>query len=259
MTRKVSLVTGSATGLGNHIVRELASLSHDVVINYRSSSDEAYQLAEQIKLDYGVNVLVVKADLSVPSECENLYNSVMDHFGKIDVFVNAAGPYYKPRQKVVDYSIEDWSAMINGNLHAFFYLAKQIVPQMRERKWGRIITFGFDRSDTAPSWVSRGPFAAAKVALTSLTKTMAIEEAPNGITVNMVCPGDIYGEAKESNIADFANVPDSNPVGRRGTGEDISRVVKFLVDDNSSFLTGCVIPVTGGADVLGKYMWRPSS
>src|SRR5690606_18193589 len=88
------------------------------------------------------------------------------------------------------------------NLSSVFYLAKELIPSMREHGWGRIINFGFNQASQAPSWVHRSAFAAAKVGLVSLTKTLALEEAEHGITVNMICPGDIVGENKEMSIAD---------------------------------------------------------
>ncbi|MFT9598622.1 SDR family oxidoreductase, partial [Mesobacillus sp.] len=102
-------------------------------------------------------------------------------------------------------------------------------------------------------WIYRSAFAAAKSGLASLTKTLALEEAENGITANMVCPGDITGEWKERTISESLNSLDSSvPVGRPGTGEDISRVISFLSNEDSSFITGSIIPITGGKDVLGK-------
>jgi 3-oxoacyl-[acyl-carrier protein] reductase len=122
---------------------------------------------------------------------------------------------------------------------------------MRKQHWGRIITIGFDRVESTPGWVFRSAFGAAKTALASLTKTIAIEEAEYGITANMVCPGDIISRWKEKSI-DEAIISDSVPVGRYGTGEDISRVISFLIDEKSDFITGSIISVTGGMDVLGK-------
>ena len=124
---------------------------------------------------------------------------------------------------------------------------------MRKNKWGRIITMGFDRVETAPGWIYRSAFAAAKTGLASLTRTIAIEEMMNGITANMVSPGDISTEWKEKTIEQAVSSHNGlTSVGRSGTGEDIARVISFLVDENSSFITGSIIPVTGGIDVLGK-------
>ncbi|HEY9577944.1 MAG TPA: SDR family oxidoreductase, partial [Pseudobacillus sp.] len=96
-------------------------------------------------------------------------------------------------------------------------------------------------------------FAAAKAGLASLTRTISMEEAKNGITANMICPGDIADYWKEETIANAKRVTSSVvPVGRPGTGEDLARVVAFLISDHADFITGSMIPVTGGQDVLGK-------
>jgi 3-oxoacyl-[acyl-carrier protein] reductase len=154
---------------------------------------------------------------------------------------------------MTDYSFEEWNYLMNGNLNAIFYLSKLIIPIMRKQNWGRIITLGYDRVETAPGWKHRSAFGAAKTGLASLTRTIALEEAEYGITANMVCPGDIVNEWKERNIADSVNRQSgSAPVGREGTGEDIARVIAFLTDEQSDFITGTIIPITGGMDVLGK-------
>ena len=101
----------------------------------------------------------------------------------------------------------------------------------------------------------RSVYSAAKVGLVSLTKSLALEEAEHGITVNMICPGDIVGEMKEASIAFSRNIPDSlTPIGRSGTGEDIARLVSFLCEDASDMITGSIILATGGVNVLGKHL-----
>lgn len=128
---------------------------------------------------------------------------------------------------------------------------------MRENHWGRIINIGFDRAENSPGWKYRSAFAAAKTGLVSLTKTLAIEEAEHGITVNMICPGDISANFKEANIDDVREIKDNyTPVGRPGTGEDIARMIAFLCDKDSDFITGSIIQVTGGKDVLTKYRYQ---
>ncbi|MDA8354350.1 MAG: SDR family oxidoreductase, partial [Firmicutes bacterium] len=134
-------------------------------------------------------------------------------------------------------------------LSGAFYCARETVPGMRRRGWGRIITFGFPEVETAPHWEGFSAYAAAKAGLVSLTRTLAREEAPHGITVNMVSPGDIRHPYKEAPIAAARGRREpKNPVGRPGTGEDLARVIRFLAEDDSDFVTGAVIPVTGGFD-----------
>ncbi|MEI5907348.1 SDR family oxidoreductase [Bacillus spongiae] len=254
MKRKNVLITGGAKGLGKKIARELASLGHTILINYRHSEDEANRLVKELQHTYNVHAKAIQCDISNSEECSNMMENILEEYHHIDIFIHNAGPYIKERKNFDTYSNEEWDYIVNGNLNSAFYLSKLIVPSMRERKWGRIISFGFDRVETAPGWIYRSAFAASKAALASFTRTLAIEEASNGITANMVCPGDIHEEWKESTIASVREqVDETVPVGRPGTGEDIARVVAFLCEEKADFMTGSIIPVTGGKDVLGKY------
>src|SRR5699024_12559102 len=109
-------------------------------------------------------------------------------------FIINAAPYQFEKKKVVDYKDEELQAMIEGNLSSVFHCAKLVIPIMRMQKFSRIITYGFQDAEQAPGWIYRSAFSAAKVGLVSLTKSIAIEEAENGITANMVSPGDIVGD-----------------------------------------------------------------
>jgi 3-oxoacyl-[acyl-carrier protein] reductase len=250
---KTALITGGATGIGRRTALQLAAEGINLVINYRNSKTEAEELVNKITALYGTRNICIKGDITVFEDCSNLVLRAMQVFPSIDIVIHNAGPYISERKKMADYDIKEWDYLINGNLNAVFYLSNLIIPSMREQKWGRIITVGYDRVESAPGWIYRGAFAAAKSGLASLTKTIALEEAENGITANMVCPGDIIGEWKEKEITEsLSEHDDSVPVGRPGTGEDISRVISFLADEKSSFITGSIIPITGGKDVLGK-------
>lgn len=250
---KIALITGGATGIGKKTAFELALKGYQLAINYRESESEAISLAKQLSEKFGTRHICLKGDMACQEDCRRVVEDVLEAFSTVDVLVHNAGPYIRERKKLTAYTFEEWDYIINGNLSAVFYLSKLIIPVMRERKWGRIITMGFDRAESAPGWIYRSAFAAAKTGLASLTRTMALEEAENGITVNMVCPGDIADEWKEKNINQaLASECGCTPIGRPGTGEDIARVISFLADEKSSYITGSIIPVTGGIDVLGK-------
>jgi 3-oxoacyl-[acyl-carrier protein] reductase len=250
---KIAVITGGAKGIGRKTAHLLAQSGITIAVTYRNSKTEAEELIEELRRLYGVGGMAVQGDASIEAECIEAAGTIVNAYGKIDILIHNAGPYIHERKTMMDYSSQEWNYLINGNLNGFFYMAKEIIPYMRKNKWGRIITFGFDRSDTAPGWIYRSAFAAAKSGLTSLTKTLALEEAAHGITVNMVCPGDIIGEWKESGIDHAKNRNDKTvPIGRPGTGEDLARVIRFLCDERSDFITGSVIPVTGGKDVLNK-------
>src|SRR5690625_7476244 len=114
--------------------------------------------------------------------------------------------------------------MIEGNLSAVFHFIKRVIPIMRKQRFGRIVTYGFQDAHYAPGWVYRSAYSAAKVGLVSLTKSIALEEAENGITANMVSPGDITGEMKEASIATAKERQDKEtPIGRPGSGGEIGR------------------------------------
>lgn len=251
---KTALITGGSKGIGRKTAQSLAEAGCRVVINYRSDREQAEQFANELSATFGVAAAVVRGDVSLKEDCEHIASFVLEEFGGADIVVHNAGPYIHERKTMVEYSWDEWSMLVNGNMTAVFYLTKLLLPSMKENGWGRIITFGFDRVETAPGWFCRSAFAASKTGLASLTKTIAMEEAASGVTVNMICPGDITGSWKEGNMADAIPVESCLvPVGRPGTGEDIARVVVFLASEESSFITGAIIPVTGGQDVLGKH------
>lgn len=251
--KKTAFITGGATGIGRRTAVELASMGIDLVINYRNSREKAEELASELTQTYGTETHLVAGDISDYQQCCQMVDEAVKRGSAIDILVLNAGPYVHERIRMADYSFKDWQYMINGNLNSAFYLSSLLIPAMRKQRWGRIITIGYDRVESTSGWIYRSAFAAAKAGLASLTKTIALEEAENGITANMVCPGDIVGEWKEEDIHHaIGQLDDSVPIGRPGTGEDIARVISFLIDEKSDFITGGVISVTGGKDVLGK-------
>lgn len=250
---KTALITGGATGIGRRTAFQLAEDGVHLVINYRKSKEKAESLANELTARYKTKNIAVSGDVTNPNDCQRVVSKSYSSFSSIDILIHNAGPYIHERKLMTEYTFDEWNYLINGNLNAVFYLSKLLIPNMRMNQWGRIITFGFDRVETAPGWIYRSAFAAAKSGVASLTKTLALEEAEHGITANMVCPGDIIGDWKEKAIYQAARLTDKNsPVGRPGTGEDIARVISFLIDEKSDFITGSIIPITGGKDVLGK-------
>jgi 3-oxoacyl-[acyl-carrier protein] reductase len=250
---RTAFITGGASGIGRKTACHLASQGINLIINYRSNQVKAEALRAELTEQFGIKVLLVKGDITDFEQCGQMVRDALAIFNCIDILVHNAGPYVHERKRMADYSVQEWQYLINGNLNSVFYLSSLIIPVMRKSNWGRIITIGFDRVESAPGWIYRSAFAASKSGLASLTKTIALEEAKHGITANMVSPGDIVGDWKEKNIADTSgNVDETVPVGRPGTGEDIARVISFLIKEESGYITGGIIPVTGGKDVLGK-------
>lgn len=252
MTRHVFITAGSK-GIGRKVTEAFVKKGDLVTVNYREDTSAVDSLKELLS-PYSEQLFFIKGDITNRNDIRRMVDEANKVFGTIDILINNAGPYIFERKKLVDYSDEDWDEMMEGNLSSVFHFIKQVVPAMREKGFGRIITYGFQGAESAPGWIYRSAFSAAKVGLVSLTKTIAIEEAENGITANMVCPGDILGEMKEASI-DYARSQPLHqaPVGRSGTGEDISRMIEFLCDENSDMITGSIIEITGGLDVINRY------
>lgn len=247
---KVALITGSAKGLGKMTALELAAQGCDLVINYVHSESEAIDLAEQIRKQ-GVRCLAIQADVSNRKELAAMASEVDRTFGRVDILINNAGPFIRERRDFHDYTAEEIDYLVQGNFLGVMQLDHMVLPGMRSRQWGRIIHFGFGHAAEARAWPHRAVYAAAKVGLVSFTKTLAVEEAPYGITVNMICPGDIRGENKEKRIAEVLHLHDEeSPRGRPGAGEDVSRVIAFLCDPRSDFVTGNIIDVSGALDPI---------
>lgn len=247
---RVAIITGSSRGLGKKTALTLAKEGFRVVINYKQSERAATKLVDEIRSING-EAIAIRADVTLRKHIRRLVSETVAKWGRIDVLVNNAGPFIRERKHFASFSPQDLDLLIDGNLRSALDMVHEVLPYMQRKKWGRIIQFGFGRSEEAPAWPDRSVYAAAKVGLVSFTKSLAVEEAPHGITVNMVCPGDIVGENKEKNIADVQHIDDrETPRGRPGTGEDVARVVRFLCEEGSDFLTGNIINVTGGLDAI---------
>lgn len=244
--KKVAWVVGGAKGLGVMIAKGLAEDGYRIVINYRKSAQAAHKLAEELEC-ISEDVMVLQGDAGKLPDVQRMAREILDAWQRVDVLVCTAGPFIFRYVPLVEFQNDEWREMINGNLSSVFYIIREIVPVMRKQGGGRIITFGYPEAEMTPAWPGFGAYAAAKAGLVSLTRTLALEEASHGITVNMVCPGDIRDPYKEAAIADARGKSDPRSrVGRPGTGEDLARVVRFLAHPDSDFITGAIIPVTGG-------------
>lgn len=195
--------------------------------------------------------VVLTGDVARAEDAARLVGETVETFGRIDVLVHAAGPFIRDHLRLADTSADEWNRMVDGNLGSAYHLVRAAIPDMRRRRWGRVVLFGFAEAGGAPGWPERAAFAAAKSGLVSLARSLAFEEAPNGVTVNVICPGDIRPPWKEASIAAARGRDDGRtPLGRPGTGEDVARVVAFLCEEDSDFITGSVIEVTGGLSPL---------
>jgi len=244
------LITGGAKGLGRHIAQKLAKEGCRVAISYLNSELEAQTLVENI-VAAGGEAIAIRADITEPAELSQLVSQTVDRFGGIDVLLNNAGPFVRERRVFADYKPEEIRYLLTSNMTAAMELDLLVLPYMRRHGFGRIIHFGFAHASESRAWPHRAVYAAAKVGLVSFTKTLAVEEAEYGITVNMLCPGDIKGANKEKSIEQVKDAIDpESPRLRPGSGEDVARVVSFLIQPESDFITGAIIDVSGAMDPI---------
>lgn len=245
LTNKCALVTGASRGIGRAIAVALAKAGADVAINY-AGNEEAAKQTEALCAAYGVNTLVIRADVANAEECKAMMDLVKEHFGKIDILVNNAGI---TRDKLMIGMTEaDFMDVINTNLKGSFLCMQLASKLMLKQRYGRIINL----SSVVGLHGNAGQvnYAASKAGVIGMTKSAAKELASRNITVNAVAPGMIETDmtavipekAKDAMMAGI-------PAGRAGAPEEIADVVVFLASDKAAYITGQVISVDGGMGI----------
>jgi 3-oxoacyl-[acyl-carrier protein] reductase len=232
---KVALVTGSR-GIGRAVALELAEEGAAVAVNYRQGEAEANSVAAEITRSGG-RCIVVQADVSVSADVARMKKQIADELGTVQILVNNAG-ISRP-QLLKDISESDWDDLIDTNLKSAFLVTRAFLPEMIERKWGRIINMS---SVAAQLGGVVGPhYAASKAGLIGLTHSYAHLLAKSGITVNTITPALIETDMVTSNPNARADVI---PVGRFGTVAEVASVVVMLA--GNGYMTGQTIGVNGG-------------
>lgn len=239
---KTAVITGAAKGIGAAIAVAFAKSGYKVVINYNKSEERARQLCQILNDTYPCEAVCIQADVSTYDGAKKLISESLSAFGDIDVLVNNAG--IAQQKLFTDISNDDWQAMINTNLSSVFYTSREVVPFMVSRKQGSIVNISSIWGETGGSCEVH--YSAAKAGVIGLTKALAKELAPSGITVNCVCPGVIRTDMLNSFTADdLKALAEETPVMRLGTPKDVADAVLYL-GTNSGFVTGQVLGVNGG-------------
>ena len=239
---KTAIVTGGAGGIGQAIVRKLCALGYSTAIHYRSAEEKAFALSSDL-CSHGFDAFPVQADLTQSAQADRLIRTVIGRNGRIDVLVNNAGV---ARQQLFDtVSDDDWRAMLAADLDAAFYCCRAALPHMLRAKSGRIV-------NVASMWGQTGaacevPYSAAKAGLIGLSKALAKEAAPSGVTVNCVSPGAVdTAMMAHFSAEEVAALCGEIPLGRLGRPEEIADAVAFFAGDGASYVTGQVLGVNGG-------------
>jgi 3-oxoacyl-[acyl-carrier protein] reductase len=241
LSSRVALVTGAASGLAAGIARTLAASGYRLAFTYRPGGTSPDETRSAIA-EYDPDVLPVANDLSSFAAAAELVAAVEAQRGPIDVVVHAVGPIVV--RSFAASTPDDYRAMIDGNFGSAVALAAAVLPGMRQRGFGRLVFFGMNGSNVTQPAKLMSLYGAAKAAVVTFARTLALEEAQYGITVNVVEPGDIRN--KTTTREEARSVPARNPTGHAGSWEDIADVVRFAVRDESAFLNGMILSVNGG-------------
>jgi len=242
LRNRVGLVTGASRGIGKEIALTLGRAGVRVAISYRTNKLGAQNVVNELR-SVGAEGVVFPTDVTEPARVEELIEAIVKRFGQLDILVNNVGLFeWKP---VVDSTLEEWHAVLASNLFSVFYTTKFSVPVMRQKHWGRIINLGAVGAERAFGQAKISAYSTAKAGLVAFSRSVALEEARNGITVNIVNPPVI--DEKGLTLEEAVRVTDARfPVGRPATGRDVAEAVKFFASDEASFITGQVLNVSGG-------------
>lgn len=243
---RVALVTGSTTGLGKAMAKHLSDAGARVAMNYANSRARAEAAFDEFTAAGGQGALF-QADVTDPADVERLVAEVAKGLGPIDVLVCNATPD-QPQRRIEDYDWDFHQQMIDFFVKSPFLLTRQILPHMRSQGWGRIVNIGSEVYDRGVPNFS--PYVAAKGAQRGWTRSMAMELAPDQITVNMVSPGWIPVERHENDPQEQKDGYHALiPLGRWGVPSDIGSAVTFLASEQAGFITGQTLVVNGGMTV----------
>jgi acetoacetyl-CoA reductase len=242
---RVALVTGGTRGIGAAIVEALVADGITVAAGYSSNHEAANTMAAKLAAG-GHAVSLHQGNVGQPEDCERVVREVIARHGQIDYLVNNAG--ITVDKTVRKMTVEDWHAVLRVNLSGAFYMTKAVLEPMIERSFGRIVNISSIIGETGS--VGQANYAASKSGLFGLTKSVALETARKGITVNCVAPGFVDTDmvaAVPKEILD--QIIATIPARRLGRPREIAHAVRFLLQDDAAYITGSVISVNGGMEM----------
>lgn len=254
-TGKTALITGSTSGIGLGIAEHLAKRGARIILNGMGDAAEIEMTRDRLAKTYGVEVLFQDADMSQGAAIEAMFQTINHKFGGVDILVNNAGIQYVA--PVDDFPAAKWDAIIAINLTAAFHTIRHALPGMKQKKWGRILQVASAHALVASPFKSA--YVAAKHGIAGLTKTVALEVAEQGITVNAICPGYVWTPLVEKQVPETAKARGiseaevintvllaAQPTKQFVTVDQIAAFAGFLASDIAASITGAIIPVDGG-------------
>ena len=255
MKGRTALITGSTSGIGLGIAERFAALGANVVLNGLGRLDEIEAIRSRIESTHRVKARYDPADMTDPPAIESMIRKATAEFGGIDILVNNAGIQHVA--PIDEFPAEEWQAIISINLVSAFHTIRHALPAMKQRRWGRIVNMASAHALVASPFKSA--YVAAKHGIAGLTKTVALEVAELGITVNAICPGYVLTPLVEKQIPDTARargitedevVRDvllaAQPTKQFVTIEQVASLAAYLASDDAASINGTLLPVDGG-------------
>ena len=255
LSGKTAIITGSNSGIGLGVARELAKAGADVILNSFTDNDEDHALAEELGKEFGVKARYIQADMSKADQCRAL----IEKAGVCDILVNNAGIQHVA--PIDEFPVEKWDAIIAINMNSAFHCTAAALPLMRKAGWGRVINVASAHGLTASPYKSA--YVAAKHGVVGMTKVVALETAKEKITANAICPGYVLTPLVEAQIPDTAKkydmteeeakekvILERQPSKEFATTEQIGGTAVFLRSSAADQITGTTIGVDGGWTAL---------
>ena len=240
---KVAIITGGGQGMGRSVAQKLSLEGANVIVNDKNL--EALSKVVNDLTSSGASAVAAPGDVTKKDDVDAIVATALDEFGAVDILVNNAGILFRTR--LLDMEEEEWDLVINVNMKGTYLFSRAVIPHMRKAGWGRIVNF----SSTAGKAVSTlgGPhYTAAKAGILGLTRAVAKEVAPMGITVNAVCPGLVDTEMVQENVSNqqLTRYIDSFPIPRICDPSEVAELVAFLASDRAAYITGASLDINGG-------------
>ena len=255
LTGKTVLVTGSTNGIGLGIAEHFAKLGARIVLNGLGNPVEIEATRARLADTHAVEVVYCDADMRSGEAIGAMFHEIAARWGGVDILVNNAGIQHVA--PVDEFPVQQWDAILAINLSAAFHTIRHALPWMKQRRWGRIIQIASAHALVASPYKSA--YVAAKHGIAGLTKTVALEVAEQGVTVNAVCPGYVWTPLVEKQIPETAHARGiseaqvindvflaAHPTKQFVTVEQVAALTAFLASDAAASITGGILPIDGG-------------
>ncbi len=240
---RTALVTGAGRNIGRAIALELARRGCNVIVNARANRAEADAVAAEVR-ELGTDAIALLGDVGDPADVQRMAAQALGRFATVDILVNNAA--IRPATPFLELQDDDWHRVLDVDLHAGFYTAKALLPGMVAQRWGRVINL--TGMNAIHGYAGRAHVSAAKHGLWGLTKALAKEVGPSGVTVNAISPGPIRPQHPDPAMTRHAESQLGKiPLGRLGEPQEIAALCGFLASQEGGFVSGQMIAANGGA------------